>query len=273
MGILAGQHGARATVAAHPRTAVASSAGNFQQSLPAGILGTLLVGAFGDAGVEIFLHHAGVETRDDINGLRVTLGTRHVRLYRQRTLCTLVVYGACGVELVEPGRHGGMVGTIAALVAQAPENDAGVVLVALGHTDGTVQKGIGPVGCRSQRATQSVRLAVGFVHDVHAHGVAQLIPAWTVGIVAEAHGIDVGGFHQLQVFLHQLFSHHAGTVGVVLVAVDTANLDGLSVDEQLASLNADGAETNLLADLFDSLAMGVLQLQAEGIEIRVFGVP
>ena len=129
--------------------------------------------------------------------------------------------GAGGVELVQPCRHGSVVGTIAALVAKAPEDDRGVVLVALGHADDTVHEGGVPVGGGGQRAAQSVGLAVGLVHDVHAYRVAQLIPAWHIGIVGQSHSIDVGLFHQQQVALHQFFGHHTGPVGVVFVTVDT----------------------------------------------------
>ena len=166
--------------------------------------------------------------------------------------------GTRGVELVEPSRHGSMVRAIAALVAQAPEDNRGMVLVALSHADGTVEEGISPVGGRSQRATESMGLAVGLVHHVHAHRVAQLIPTRTVRIVGQSDGIDVGLLHQLQVLLHQLLSHHACAIGVVLMAIDTTNLDGSAIDEQLSIGNLDGAETHLLGSLFDDSAIGFL---------------
>ena len=174
-------------------------------------------------------------------------------------MCSLVVDGARGVELVQPGRHGGVVGSIAALVAQAPEDDAGVVLVALSHTDGTVEEGIAPVGRRCQRTSQTVRLAVGLVHDVHTNRVAQFIPARTVGVVSQSHGIDVGVLHQVQVLQHALLGHHTGAVGVVLVAVDTTYLDGVAVDKQLTVLDADVAEAYLLRHALDGFPVAVLQ--------------
>ena len=234
--------------------------GNLQQTLPACILGTLLVAALSDARIEVVLHHPGVEPRDDIDRLRVGLRTAHVRCDRGCALCTLVVYRACGVELMEPGRHGSVVGAIATLVAEAPEDDAGVVLVALSHAYHAVHEGVVPVGCGSQCAPESVGLAVGLVHDVHAYGVAQLIPARTVGIVAETDGIDVGLLHQLKVLKHALLCHHTGGIGVVLMAVDTTNLDGLAVDEQLSVLDVDASETDLVRHLLDHGAIGTLQL-------------
>ena len=148
-----------------------------------------------------------------------------------------------------------------------------MVLVALGHTDGTVQEGVAPVGRRGQRASQTVRLAVSLVHDVHAHRVAQLIPARTVGIVGQSHGIDVGVLHQAQVLQHALLGHYTGGIRVVLVAVDAAYLDGVAVDEQLTVLDADVAKTYLLRHALDGSPVAVLQFQQQRIEIRTLDAP
>ena len=260
MGIFAGHHRAQPAVGAFPRTVVARTLGNLGEALPTGVLGTYLVGAFRDAGIQVFLHDAGIEARDDVDGLRVMWRARRVRLYAEQALSTLIVDGARRVKLVEPGRHGGMVGPIAALVAQAPEYDGGMVLVALGHAYHAVHEGIGPVGGGGQRAAQTMRLAVGLVHDVHAYGVAQLVPARTVGVVGQPDGIDVSLLHQAQVLQHQLLGHDAGAVGVVLVAVDATELDGAAVDEQLAATDGQLAEAYLLGHLFDGAPLGILEL-------------
>ena len=78
--------------------------------------------------------------------------------------------------------------------------------------------------------------------------------------MAQSHGIDVGVLHQLQVALHQLFGHDAASIRVVLVAVYAANLDGLTIDEQLSALDADVAETHLLRDALHGAAVLVFQL-------------
>ena len=78
--------------------------------------------------------------------------------------------------------------------------------------------------------------------------------------MAQSHGIDVCSLHQLQVALHQVFRHDAGPVGVVLVAVYAANLDGLTIDEQLSALDADVAEAHLLRDALHGVAVLVFQL-------------
>ena len=89
----------------------------------------------------------------------------------------------------------------------------------------------------------------------------------------QAHRIDVGSFHQLQVLLHQFFCHHTGTVGVVFMTVDATYLDCLTVDEQLSVLDVDGAESHLLRHLLHHRTISLLQLQAEGIEIGMFHTP
>ena len=81
------------------------------------------------------------------------------------------------VEGMKPACHGCMIGTETALVAQAPEDDARVVLVSLCHSHGSVQKGGIPVGSRGERTTESVSLAICLVHHIDAGAVAQLIPA------------------------------------------------------------------------------------------------
>ena len=158
---------------------------------------------------------------------------------------------------MEPSRHGRLVRTIAAFVAETPEDDAGMILVALSHTDGTIQKCITPIRCRSQRASQTMRLAIGLIHHIHAHRVAQFIPTRTIGIVSQANGIDVRLLHQSQVLKHALFRHHTSRIRVVLMTVDTTNLDGLSVDEQLTTLDGYRAEAHLLRHVFDGSPIGV----------------
>ena len=148
-----------------------------------------------------------------------------------------------------------------------------MVLVALGHADDAVHEGIVPVGRRSQGATQTVGLAVGLVHDVEAQRVAQLIPARRVGVVRQAHGIEVGRLHESDVFQHALFGHYARQLRVVLMAVGTAQAHGAAVDQQLSVLDLQPAEAHLLFGLFQQGAIGPLQLQTKGVEIGRLGRP
>ena len=83
----------------------------------------------------------------------------------------------------------------------------------------------------------------------------------------------MGFLHQAQVSQHQVFSHHTGLVGVVLMAVDTTYLDGLTIDKQLSATNVYLAETHLLGDALDGLPFGVFQLHQQGIETGLFSTP
>ena len=166
--------------------------------------------------------------------------------------------GTRGIELVQPSGHRCLIRSVAALVTQAPKDDAGMVLVALGHADGSIKESVTPVGCRSQRAAQTMRLAVGLVHQVHANRVAQLIPAWTIRIVSQADGINMSLLHQLQILLHALVSHDASGIWIVLVAVHTSYLYRLTVNQQLSVANVDLAEADLQACRFYVAPSGVL---------------
>ena len=262
MGVFAGQHGSRTTIGTYPSAAVARAVGNLQQPLPTGILSTFFIRALRDARIQIFLHDTRIEAADDVNRRGVWV-----------TLSTFVVNGSRGVELMEPSRHRCLIRTIAAFVAQTPEDDAGMVLVALSHTDGTIQKGITPIRRRSQRASQTMRLAIGLIHHIHTHRVAKLIPTRTIRIVSQTNGIDVRLLHQSQILKHTLFRHHTSRIGVVLVTVDTTNLDRLSVDEQLPTLDGNGAEPHLLRHALNGFPVEVLKFHQQRIKVGVFDAP
>ena len=174
---------------------------------------------------------------------------------------------------MEPGRSRGKVGTIAALVAQAPKEDTWVVLVTLGHTDDAVKEGIVPVGRRSQCAPQSMGFDIGLIHHIHADTVAQLIPTRTVRIVTRADSIDVSLLHQSQVLLHQFLRHDTSRIRIMLMTVYATNLDGFAINEQLSVMNRDGTETHLLDNLLGDGAITLLQLECEGIEMGMLSRP
>ena len=88
-------------------------------------------------------------------------------------------------------------------------------------------------------------LTVSLIHHVHAYGVAQLVPARTVGVVGQPHGIDVSLLHQAQVLQHQLLRHYTSLVWVMLMTVHATNFDRCSVDEQLTTTDIDLTEAYL----------------------------
>ena len=178
-----------------------------------------------------------------------------------------------GVKFVKPGRHRRLVRTIATLVAQTPENNGRMILVTLSHSDSPIEKGVTPIRRRSQRASQTMRLTIGLIHHIHAHRIAELIPAWTIGIVSQSHGIDMGSLHQSEVLKHTLLRHHTSRIRVVLVTIDTTNFYGFVIDEQLSALDADITEADLLGNAFDSFPVEVLELQFQRIKTRALRTP
>ena len=57
------------------------------------------------------------------------------------------------------------------------------------------------------------------------------------------------------------------------MAVDTTYLDGFAVDEQLTSGYLDVTEAHLLLYLLYNGAVSTLQLQVQGVEVRVLSRP
>ena len=91
-------------------------------------------------------------------------------------------------------------------------------------------------------------LLVGFVHYVHSIFVAELVPAWVVGVVAGADKVYVSLFHQLQVLAHHGFGQGAAGAGVVLVAVHAFELDHLAVYLEEFPVNLYRPESGLIAE-------------------------
>ena len=91
--------------------------------------------------------------------------------------------------------------------------------------------------------------------------------------MGQTDGIDMGSFHELEVLEHALFRHYTSGVGVVLMTINTTNLDGFAIDEQLTILDMDVAEAHLLSGVLDGLAMGVFELQFQGVEAGVLSTP
>ena len=146
---------------------------------------------------------------------------------------------------------------IACLVAQRPEGYAGVVLVSFVDVLRAVEVWFEPFGVVAQGATftqvvvHAVALDVGFVIDVDAVFVAELIEAAVLRVVAEAHGVDVVLLHQREVEAHLLLGHVVARVLVVLVDIHAFQLQWLSVDVEQGELSAAGGTQFALLD-FDA---------------------
>ena len=119
----------------------------------------------------------------------------------------LIVYRAMGIEAVEEAAHLSDDASAVGFVAAGPENDAGVVLVALVHGAHAVKE----QGCKllvvlrhdefgarlaaQKRIPAAVGLHVVLVHDVDPVTVAELVQSALIGIVRGADGVDVVALH------------------------------------------------------------------------------
>ena len=108
----------------------------------------------------------------------------------------------------------------------------------------------------------AMTLEVRLSGEVDAVFVTEVIPAWIVGIVAGAHGIDVELLHDTDILDHTLDANDIAPIGIEFVTVGTLDEDRLAIDEQLASTDLYVAEPHLLTHEFHHLvALHELEFQ------------
>ena len=76
----------------------------------------------------------------------------------------------------------------------------------------------------------AVGLVVGLVHHVYSPAVAQFVDVFAVGIVTGTQEIDVGMLHQSYIFLVGGIVNVSTRLGVVVVAVHSAQLHVFAVN-------------------------------------------
>ena len=145
----------------------------------------------------------------------------------------LVVERPARVVAPQPGRGGLVVGAVARLVAERPEDDRRVVLVALGHPRDAVDPRAEVAGVVAQRALEGVRLDVGLVDDVQPELVGQLEEGRVVRVVRGPDRVEPELLHQHEVGAHLVPGDGPPGVLVEVVAVDAADEDARAVDEQV----------------------------------------
>ena len=174
------------------------------------------------------------------------------------------------------------------LVAKAPDDDRGVVVILHHHLHITCH-----VGCpellhmaqRSLTVVVFVALNVGLVFKIDAVFVAEVVPIGVVHVVAVAHMVDVALLHQHHLVLHLLTRDGMAAVGVVLMTVNAFHLDGLAVEVIVASWQAEliilgccladfhGAEANGGGEGLNDLPCPILEFAHEGVAIGGFCAP
>ena len=184
-----------------------------------------------------------------------------------------VVDEAARVAVPDPGSHGGVVGPRTGLVAEAPADDGGVVLVALQHPDGAVEHGRGVLRHAADLAAGLVGLEVGFVHDVDAYGVGQFVQIGVVRVVATAEGVDVEGLHQPQVFTDLGAGNGLAVVGGMVVAIYAVENDRIAVNEHAIRTPGDVAEADVETADVHGFPRRVAHGHHQSVKVRGFGRP
>ena len=166
---------------------------------------------------------------------------------------------------------------ISALVTHRPDDDGGMVAVALNHAVHAVVESRIPVFsvcqllifCIQDTMTLDVRLA----HHVETILIAELIPLRIVRIVRGTHGIDVELLHHLHILHHLTDAEGSAVYGIVFLSVHTLDGDGYTVYQKLSVLHFDGTETERLSHtlLYSTIPVG--SIDDEGVEIRTLGAP
>ena len=148
-----------------------------------------------------------------------------------------------------------------------------MVAVADDHPAHALQERDGPVRVVRELPARTVALNVGFVDDIQAVAVAQLVEIGVVGVVGRTHGVEIQQFHQPYVLFHPFARDGLSRILVVVVAVYAVEFHGNAVDQHLASAEPDVAEPDLATARFGDLLVIVAQGQHEGVERRVLGAP
>ena len=200
-------------------------------------------------------------------------------------LRAFVVGQAGGIKVLGPCQSRLEAAAVGAFVTHGPADDGGTVLItldaALGAVHGSFQevrvicKGLVPglyvvlpdVIFLAVQSGSAMAFVVCFVDDHEAVLVTQLIEHGRVGVVAGADCVKVILLDHSQIPLHVLYADNRAGNGIGVVTVDTAELDGVAVQEHHVVLNVDLPEANAVGDDF------VRGFQKQGVQIGLLGIP
>ena len=161
-------------------------------------------------------------------------------------LARFVLAEAGGVVLLDEAVHRRMVGAGAALVAERPGIDGGVVLVIGRHPHRALQKLARPGRVVGERAHDAVGLNVALTDEQQPQLVAEVVPLRAVWIVAGADRVDVHPLHLPDLLDHMGAADRPSALPAEIVPVDPADDEPLAVEmhdpvDDLDLLEADAA--------------------------------
>ncbi|CAM5699347.1 hypothetical protein SALBM311S_12461 [Streptomyces alboniger] len=206
-----------------------------------------------------------VHRADDVGG-----GSRSRPFGAERAL---VLQGPCRVVAAQPAGGGVVVRAVAALVAQRPDDDARMVLVAARHPRHPFQEGGAVAGFVGDLVVVAVALDVGLVHHVQAEFVGEVEQRGIVGVVGGADGVEAEALDDGQVGAQVGLVEDPAGERVEVVPVDSPDEHPLAVDQQVAAADLDGAETDTAAGLVGDRAVGVVEPYRQLVQLGCLGRP
>ena len=172
--------------------------------------------------------------------------------------------------------HGLDVRPYAALVAEAPEDDAGMVEITLYQRLRPVHMCLLPCEVFAHLPigiAVAVSLVVGLVHHIDAPAVADFVEILAVGIVRGAQEVDVCLFHQPDIIFVGGIIDVAACNGMMVVTVHTAQLHVLAIDLEDLADDLHPLHAEVIVEMLDDVALFILQFDAERIEVWLLGRP
>ena len=131
----------------------------------------------------------------------------------------------------------------------------------------------GPARVAAEMIVVGVALDVRLVDEIEAVPIAELVPALVVGVVGEAHRVEIVPLHDLDVADHVRQVEGLAHPLVVLVAIDALDEDSLAVDEEGAVPDLDAAEAEAAGGVLHRAPVGRDEADDEGVEGRILVAP
>ena len=229
-------------------------------------------------GVLVFTH----DVRACLRPGGVVGEARRIRIHRRNQVHIIpvprafVMHRPAVVPLMNPFRRRLKIRAAAGLVAQRPDDDGGMIFVALDHAPDAVQVRVGEILAPGERLivkTHAVAFDVRLIHQINPVTVTQVIPCGLVRIMTAPVGVHVELFHALDVALHAFHRDGLAAIRIKLMAVDALDEEAPAVDEQIAIANLDLAETDIDRNDFERFARAVLEREQQPVEVGMFRRP
>ncbi len=136
------------------------------------------------------------------------------------------------VIFTNPPRHGIVAGAVTGLIPERPEDDRGMIFIALHHPYPTFQEGGSKAAVASDLLIIVVRFHVCFVDHVETEFVTKVEPVGIIWIVRSSDRIKVEAFHRHGIQPHGLAVQSFALRIVMIVPVDALDQHPLAIDQQ-----------------------------------------